>query len=197
MAIKETVFFLLLIMLPVSTEAKKPIKPRVRAASFYDAPSDSCTDNCVVKCCPSGWVRHGNSCYYIDDTPTPLYRDARNTCQSKGGDLAIIRSAQENDFILDLVMGQNTVTRFGAWIGFQRNAADSKLYWVDGTPVDSQYVNWLPGEPNDSYGYEDCGQMITKEYTPGKGNDLFCNFNVQGSSFESSDSPVVLCQKPI
>ena len=71
--------------------------------------------------CPSGWVRYEKSCYFIDDTPTQKYNDARKTCQSKGTVLAIIRSAQEDKFLFSLVISQITVSEFGAWIGLQRN----------------------------------------------------------------------------
>ena len=92
--------------------------------------------------CPPGWVPHGSSCYYIDDTPTQNQKDARTTCQSMGGDLPIIASAEENQFVQDLVFKQNTVTGKGAWIGLKRNDANSLFYWIDGTPLEGHYQNW-------------------------------------------------------
>ena len=83
----------------------------------------------------------------------------RQTCQSKGGDLAIIRSAQENDFILDLLMKQTTVNENGTWIGLQKDDAGSLFYWTDGTPLAGQYQNWDTRKPDNAGGQEKCGNM--------------------------------------
>ena len=76
------------------------------------------------------------SVIFIDDTPTPKLADARAVCKNMGGDLAIIKSAEENEFIRSLVMQQNTTTAFGAWLGFKRIKVDSKIYWHDDTLVE-------------------------------------------------------------
>ena len=85
--------------------------------------------------CPAGWVNNGSSCYYVKDTPTLKQSDARQHCQNLGGDLAIIKSENQNDFIFSLIQSQNTFTKWGAWIGIQRKA-DGKFYWIDNTPGD-------------------------------------------------------------
>ena len=49
--------------------------------------------------CPQdGWVYYGNFSYLIIDIRTLKWRDARQTCQMLGGDLAIIKSEAENNF---------------------------------------------------------------------------------------------------
>ena len=106
-----------------------------------------------------------------------------------GADLAIIRSAAENTFIFDLVKKQKTVTVWGAWLGFVRKA-DTKFYWLDGTPLTRGYVPWGSGEPNNSQGKENCGNMFGAEKRGGKWNDLQCD------SFGLLKlAPVILCQK--
>ena len=97
--------------------------------------------------CEAGWVRHAESCYYIDDTPTQTWNAARQASQRHGADLPIIKSAEENQFIIDLVFAQNTITWGGAWIGILRNQTDDKLYWIDGTPVARGYTAWAPTNP--------------------------------------------------
>ena len=146
----------------------------------------------LLGCCPAGWVRRGRSCYYIDDTPTAKWSDARQRCQNMGADLVIIRSAKENDFILDLVKKQDRITWYGAWLGLQRKA-DSKFYWVDGTPLEGKYSAWNTGEPNNRN--EQCGNMWgpTKQ-RPGAWNDVFCD--LRGYDRVGDRSPVVVCQKP-
>ena len=43
--------------------------------------------------------------FYADkSTHAPTYADARKVCQKRGGDLAIIKSRAEYDFIVDLIL---------------------------------------------------------------------------------------------
>jgi len=142
-------------------------------------------ERCVVRPegCSAGWSAYENSCYYIDNSPTQKMSDARLKCQNMGGDLVIIRSAQENDFIFDLVKKLNKGV--GVWLGLQRKA-DSKFYWIDDTPVEGHYQNWAQGEPNDHGGREDCGHMYGKGSAAGKWNDSPCDWEVV---------PSVVCQK--
>ncbi|XP_078380212.1 C-type lectin domain family 4 member E-like isoform X2 [Oculina patagonica] len=142
-------------------------------------------ETCEVK---MAWIRHGNSCYHVNDTPTLSWSDARTTCQNLGGELAIIRSADENEFILDLLRKQQTVQFWGAWIGLYRKA-DTKFYWIDDTPLEGQYSAWASGEPNKAE--EKCVQIYAGSYSPGKWNDNCCNL----SESKLTKAPVVLCQK--
>lgn len=114
------------------------------------------------------------------------WSEARRTCQNLGGDLAVIKSANENKFIFDLVKKQKTVTPYGVWLGLYRKA-DNKFYWVDGTPEAGQYSAWAKGEPN-SFS-EKCAHMYGATSRQGTWNDTECNKSY------SSGNPVVLCQK--
>ena len=103
--------------------------------------------------CPTSWVEHGNSSYYINDTPT---LKCSELMQEYGGNLPIIKSAYEDSFLLDLIKSQTTVTPRGAWIGLIRKAADFKFYWIDDTPLERQYKAWAQGEPNNAGSKENC-----------------------------------------
>ena len=105
----------------------------------------------------------------------------------------------ENQFIADLVLKQKTVTWGGAWIGIQRNDADGKLYWIDGTLVEAQFTAWAAGNPSKNNGDEGCGHIFGKldpgyEDQEGKWNDVPCNLV---ESFFVTRYPVILCQKSI
>ena len=112
-----------------------------------------------------------------------------------GGDLPIIASAEENQFVQDLVFKQNTVTGKGAWIGLKRNDANSLFYWIDGTPLAGQYQNWAKGEPNNEGGNEYCASYI---YAPK-------SYSVEGVQWNDLDcaypggygKPVTVCQKAL
>ncbi|XP_078350045.1 uncharacterized protein LOC144634874 [Oculina patagonica] len=88
---------------------------------------DSLSEKVTGSACPDGWVLRGKSCFLIINIPTLKWSDARRTCQNLGGDLAIIKSAAENNFIFNLVKKQKTVTAWGVWLGFIRKA-DNKFY---------------------------------------------------------------------
>ncbi|XP_078381555.1 brevican core protein-like [Oculina patagonica] len=138
----------------------------------------------VNRYCSQAWVLHGNSCYHVNDTPTLSWSDARTTCKNLGGDLAIVRSEDENNFIRDLVMKQQTVQDLGAWIGLHRKA-DTKFYWIDDTPLDGRYDAWGDGQP--SRLHEKC----VHAWKEGEWNDIKCNL----SEAHMYKAPVVLCQK--
>ena len=140
--------------------------------------------------CPQDWVRHGNSCYHVIDTPTANWSDARTTCQNQGGDLAIIRSQDENNFILELLNNQTMAQKEGAWLGLKRKtSAGDEFYWIDDTtPADHHYSAWASTEPNNTN--EKCVQIYAA-YNPGKWNDKRCSLPVS----KQSRAPVVLCQK--
>ena len=106
-----------------------------------------------------------------------------------GGDLAIIRSAAESNFVFDLVKKQETFTAWGALLGFVRKA-DKKFYWIDDTPLARGYTAWASEEPNSPR--EKCGNMFGAGGSyAGKWNDLLCDVNPVHLKY----APVILCQK--
>ena len=134
-------------------------------------------------------MRSGDSCYYVDDTPTPKWSDARAACQGMGGDLAVIKSAEKNSFLFNMVTAQSTVTTGKAWIGLEKQADDSKWYWIDGTPLEGNYENWEAGEPNNAGGHEDCVHFYKSQ---GGWNDHKCEMT--GEWLGLDQSPVILCE---
>ena len=138
--------------------------------------------------CPGGWIRHTTSCFRVIDSPTLKWDLARRTCQDLAADLAIIRSATENNFIFDLIRKQQTVTNWGAWLGLYRKA-DTKFYWIDNTPLEGRYSAWASGEPN--YHHEKCAHVYAEGSDQGEWNDISCNINAKSLNY----APVVLCQK--
>ena len=101
--------------------------------------------------------------------------DAQSKCQQMGGDLAIIRSDHENQFIFNLVKRTSGLPVWGVWIGLRRKS-DGNFEWVDGTPV--KYSSWNSGEPNNMGGREDCVVMFSAGRAGGKWNDSPCDWEV-------------------
>jgi len=139
--------------------------------------------------CPEGWVLHGKSCFLIINIPTLKWSDARRTCHNLGGDLAIIRTAEENNFIFSLVKKQKTITAWGVWLGFTRKS-DNKFYWFDDTPLAGHYSPFASGEPNNAgQDNEDCSNMHGTG--SGEWNDLWCSLKEAQLKY----APSILCQK--
>jgi len=112
-------------------------------------------------------------------------------CQYVGGDLAVIRSQDENDFIPGLLKNPRQVQIEGAWPGLYRKLSDGNaFYWVDDTPLADYYSAWASYEPNGPQ-EELCVQIYASSYNPGKWNDMQCLLPAS----EQSKAPVVLCQK--
>lgn len=152
---------------------------------------DSLYEKSTATVCPQdGWVRYGNFSYLIINVRTLKWSDARRTCQMLGGDLAIIKSATENNFIFTLLKKQKTITDWGVWLGFVRKA-DNKFYWIDDTPLAKGYTAWASGQPNNVR--EKCGNMFgSAKGVGGQWNDLFCDPNPAN---HWKVAPVILCKK--
>ena len=136
-------------------------------------------------CCPPKWVSSEAACYYVINTRFQKMKDARHKCQQMGGDIAVIRSANENQFIFDLVKKTAGLAGWGAWIGLNRKA-DGSFKWVDGTPL--VYEAWNSGEPNGIGGRADCVHMIWND-VGGKWNDASCDWE--------DVRPGVVCKMPM
>ena len=81
--------------------------------------------------------------------PSPKsWEAARRDCQSRGGDLASIHSAAENQMAFELSRGGNM------WLGLNDRAVEGRWTWSDGTPLD--YQRWSESGADSFGGDEDC-----------------------------------------
>ncbi|XP_040909705.1 C-type lectin domain family 4 member E-like [Toxotes jaculatrix] len=103
--------------------------------------------------CPVDWHLFNNSCYFIsrDSMDWP---DSQSFCQSKGGHLAIIHTAEEQTFVWDLLPRGHWNAY---WFGITDEYTEDKWKWVDGTPLVGGF--WEVGEPNNHID-EDCGYIV-------------------------------------
>ena len=102
--------------------------------------------------CPDGWTRFDDYCYLVSSS-IKTWDQAQEYCESLGAGLVKINSAEENEFVLDLVT-QKAPSLEQVWIGLKWST--NNFYWYDNSvPV---YTNWAPHEPNGKAN-ESCGQM--------------------------------------
>ena len=132
-------------------------------------------------------MKHGHSCYLLLEISFSNWSDARISCQTHAADLPVVRSAEENTFILDMILNKPNVSKVGVWLGLYRE--DDDFHWVDGAPLAGQYSAWAKGEPNNSLNREKCVHILKyKDERGGKWNDRMCQS-------KRNLKLAVLCQK--
>uniref|UniRef100_A0A672HW90 C-type lectin domain-containing protein n=1 Tax=Salarias fasciatus TaxID=181472 RepID=A0A672HW90_SALFA len=108
-----------------------------------------------------GWKYFCSSLYYVSST-RKTWQKSRNDCLSRGADLMIIDSREEQDFLRRLSKEM--------WIGLTDGAQEGTWRWVDGTLLNTSY--WIPGQPdnNDKGKEENCAEI----HICGSWNDKSC-----------------------
>ncbi|KAE8282493.1 Hepatic lectin [Larimichthys crocea] len=103
--------------------------------------------------CPDDWHLFNNSCYFISRN-TRDWPESQSYCQSQGGYLAIIHTAEEQTFLWNL-LPRGHWNAF--WFGITDEQTEDKWVWVDKTPLVGGF--WEVGEPNNHIN-EDCGYIV-------------------------------------
>ncbi|CAL8279791.1 unnamed protein product [Boreogadus saida] len=89
--------------------------------------------------CPDGWKKFGCKCYKTSD-PYQSWNKSREFCVSHGGDLVVVDSKEEMDFI----SGSYNVY---FWLGATDAAGEGTWRWVDGTVLSLEDPSWSGGGP--------------------------------------------------
>uniref|UniRef100_A0A667WYC5 C-type lectin domain-containing protein n=1 Tax=Myripristis murdjan TaxID=586833 RepID=A0A667WYC5_9TELE len=84
------------------------------------------------KWCPEGWNRSGCSCYYTS-TESDTWWQSREKCRSKGADLVVINSKEEQDFVRGLKMKR--ASWIGLWTVWKQQSQTMEWEWVDKSPI--------------------------------------------------------------
>lgn len=110
---------------------------------------------------------NGNSYYLYDNCAT--WEEAKAYCESLGGQLAIIASADENAALYSYVTGQGYQNAF---FGASDAIEEGNWKWGDGHAM--SYTNWHSGEPNSETSGEDYA-MFYQKFPDGTWNDSVFN----------------------
>lgn len=100
----------------------------------------------------------------FNDTSIDSWEKAEEYCESLGGHLATITSAEENDYVYNLLKTNYD----SAYIGLTDSKEEGVWEWVTGEPV--EYTNWADGEPNNERGIENYA-MFYYRHEDGRWND--------------------------
>lgn len=134
------------------------------------------TETPVEPSIPDTAVEFNGHYYQVYDTPM-TWDEAKAYCESLGGHLATITSAEENNFIKDLV---SSGTKNAYWLGASDAEEEGVWKWITGEPF--EFTNWSSGEPNDN---GEIGDLYPEDYlemykSSGKWNDGEVNGDEKG-----------------
>ena len=87
--------------------------------------------------------------------------------QSRGGNLAVLRTEQIYDTVISRVYASGSEDNY--WIGLTDEAVEGQWKWIDGT--DLEYDRWAAGEPNNS-GNEDHVMIWPPIFPEGQGKRM-------------------------
>ena len=123
------------------------------------------TETPVEPSIPSTAVEFNGHYYQVYDTPM-TWDEAKAYCESLGGHLATITSAEENNFIKDLV---SSGTKNVYWLGASDAEQEGVWKWVTSEPF--EFTNWSYGEPNDDGEISTPEDYLEMYKSSGKWND--------------------------
>ncbi|XP_062583487.1 perlucin-like [Saccostrea cucullata] len=124
----------------------------------------------VLSCCPDGWIKGKNSCYFISPR-TVVWSEASSICQAFHGELAVINDAEENALIGKIITNIRGALTTNLWIDGSDRMIEGEWYWAS-TMERFDYKNWAINEPNDQKELEDCLEIYPTGFT---WNDNRCN----------------------
>ncbi|KAI4899244.1 hypothetical protein NFI96_029377, partial [Prochilodus magdalenae] len=132
-------------------------------------------------CCAEGWTYFSGSCYYVS-TGQKTWTESRAACVAEGGDLVVISSREEQEF-LKRSYGGYVEQRY--WVGLTDAVKEGDWRWLDGTRLSETSVYWIGREPDNWKGDrnqypegENCAEMLlhTSSYYL---RDSFCDVEVK------------------
>ncbi|KAK2830785.1 hypothetical protein Q5P01_018716 [Channa striata] len=132
---------------------KDELEARLAATKAPDVIEPTTKPASVPVTCPSDWHLFNNSCYLIFPIPMDWLAGQR-FCQTQGGHLAIIHTAEEQTFVWNLLPRGHWNAY---WIGITDGHTEDQWKWVDGTPLVGGF--WEIGAPNNHID-EDCGFIV-------------------------------------
>ncbi|KAL9963792.1 hypothetical protein ACROYT_G027335 [Oculina patagonica] len=134
---------------------------RVLLGSIPELPADSCGEIKAsegAKAVGVAYICNNESCYapYSDGKD---WNNANTSCKANGAQLVKIETADENDFI------KNLVGEVDYWIGLTDAETENEFKWTDGSEL-TGYTNWMSGDPN-NYDNHDCVGIVNGHFYRG------------------------------
>ncbi|XP_039542025.1 C-type lectin domain family 4 member E-like [Pimephales promelas] len=138
-----------------------------------DMENSSKIQHCPKKDFPAKWVQDKGR-FYVFSNDTMDWDNSRERCQDLGGDLVIINSSEEQEFLAPQSVSSNALVLH--WIGLTDRQTEGTWLWVDNTPLNSNLSWWIfPTDDHDAHDPlgEDCA--VLNGYLRGeKWGDISC-----------------------
>uniref|UniRef100_A0A8C9YSU8 C-type lectin domain-containing protein n=1 Tax=Sander lucioperca TaxID=283035 RepID=A0A8C9YSU8_SANLU len=117
----------------------------------------------------AGWWEINSRCYFLS-TEQKTWEDSRKYCKSKGADLVVISSEQEQRALYRL--DGDAYLLF--WIGLYNTTETTGWKWVDGSALTKPF--WQSGQPDGGgpNNMEDCVEMYHQNPVLASWNDAPC-----------------------
>ncbi|XP_076808329.1 CD209 antigen-like protein A isoform X2 [Clavelina lepadiformis] len=122
-----------------------------------------------------GWFASSNGYQYKMTISAQSWQESRMLCSKMGGDLAAVgmRNLASRRIIFNTLPGRGS-----SWIGLNDLNEEGKWMWNDGVAMTRANAGWLPNEPNNHNGNEDCAAIFTRSST--LLNDTPCSASLYG-----------------
>lgn len=101
--------------------------------------------------CPNDWKRHENSCYYFGQESLS-WLNASIRCNQKGGHLADIGSATENEYLL----AEAKLSGGCHWLDGTDIFSEGEWIWVTKMQMIFGFTSWSVGQPDNANSNEHC-----------------------------------------
>jgi len=125
------------------------------------------------------------------------WEEAQDEARLAGGNLATIRNANENDWLLNNLYRDSCDLNLelnGPWIGLHDHRVENTFEWISGEGV--HWTNWRPGEPNAYGGDEDFVHLTNIGEWNDLGYNILCGDRLPGI-IELNTAPPVLGTDPL
>ncbi|KFV14846.1 C-type lectin domain family 4 member D [Tauraco erythrolophus] len=95
-------------------------------------------------CCPKGWRRFQQSCYYVSND-SMSWQESKQNCTGMGSQLVVINSMAEQEFLSKDLQKSSKGQNY--YIGLVAQKV-GQWRWVDQTPLNETAAFWRRGEPS-------------------------------------------------
>ncbi|XP_045209428.1 perlucin-like protein [Mercenaria mercenaria] len=122
--------------------------------------------------CPSGWLRHNNTCYHFSHD-TEAWSNAVAMCHMLDGKLVEIETADENAFLASMSMRFNK----NYWIALSDIQEEGIWVWMESKKPLSQirFSHWHSGQPDNNGQNQNCA-TINGAGDDGHWYDWYCSY---------------------
>ncbi|XP_038061118.1 perlucin-like protein [Patiria miniata] len=118
--------------------------------------------------CTQHWFEHGTRCYKTDNI-TRTWNDGAAYCDGLGGELLVIETLEENEFIHGLLKNQS---KEWAWLGCSDISTEGQWVCYKDAASGLPLKNWATDQPNNAHGTDHCLAIHSKD---GKWSDSNCD----------------------